>query len=126
VIPRCGPEPRRQPGFPSRQPADDLVSVTIDKLYRKWHQAQAAEHIDAYVRTVLVRSWLDEQRRPGRREYAIDEVPDLPVPERSDVLDRATLLELLARLTPRRCRPARLMHQFGAFVETCRQPSTLL
>jgi len=97
--------------------ADDLVSVTIGKLYRNWHQAQAAEHIDAYVRTILMRCWLDEQRRPWRREYAVHEVPDLPAAEHSEVLDRATLLQLLARLTPRRRAAVVLRFYFDLTVE---------
>jgi RNA polymerase sigma-70 factor (sigma-E family) len=82
--------------------ADDLVSVTIGKLYRSWSHARGANSLDAYVRTILMRSWLDELRRPWRREYVTDELPDHPAEERSDLLDRATLLDLLAGLTPRR------------------------
>jgi RNA polymerase sigma-70 factor (sigma-E family) len=82
--------------------ADDLVAVTIGKLYRNWSRAQAAHHLDAYVRTILVRSWLDELRRPWRREHATDDLPDLPVGEGADLGDRMELLDLLAALTPRR------------------------
>jgi RNA polymerase sigma-70 factor (sigma-E family) len=82
--------------------ADDLVAVTIGKLYRNWSQARGADHIDAYVRTILLRSWLDERRRPWRREQAVDELPDLPADEGPDAAERMTLLELLANLTPRR------------------------
>lgn len=82
--------------------ADDLAGITIAKLYRKWSQAQAANNLDAYVRTILVRSWLDEQRRPWRREHATDELPDFAAPDRSDVIDQMTMLDLLGALTPRR------------------------
>ena len=82
--------------------ADDLVAVTIGKLYRNWSQAKAVDHLDAYVRTILLRSWLDERRRPWRREHATDDLPDLPVEDRPDAVERMTLLELLASLTPRR------------------------
>jgi RNA polymerase sigma-70 factor (sigma-E family) len=82
--------------------ADDLVAVTVGKLYRNWTQAKGADHLDAYVRTILLRSWLDERRRPWRREHATDDLPDLPVDDRPDAADRMTLLELLASLTPRR------------------------
>jgi RNA polymerase sigma-70 factor (sigma-E family) len=82
--------------------ADDLVSVTLSKLYRNWSRAQAADNLDAYVQKMLLRSWLDELRRPWRRERLTDEVPDVPVSDRLDVVDRATLVEMLAELTPRR------------------------
>jgi RNA polymerase sigma-70 factor (sigma-E family) len=82
--------------------ADDLVAVTIGKLYRNWSRAQRVDHLDAYVRAILLRSWLDERRRPWRREQVTDELPDLPVADRPDAADRMTLLDLLAALTPRR------------------------
>jgi RNA polymerase sigma-70 factor (sigma-E family) len=81
--------------------ADDLVSVTIDKLYRYWRQARAATSMDAYVHRILANSWLDERRRPWRREVVTDRVPDRPVQARPDVADRP-LLHLLRTLTPRR------------------------
>lgn len=84
--------------------ADDLVSITIGKLYRNWHRVRDAKNVDAYVRRVLTHAWLDERRRPWRREHVVDEVPDqadAQVAEPS-VLDRDLLLHLLAQLPPRR------------------------
>ncbi|WP_311768075.1 sigma factor [Micromonospora globispora] len=66
--------------------ADDLVSITIGKLYRHWRRVRAAENVDAYVRGVLTHAWLDERRRPWRRERSTDELPeqaDLVMPEPS-------------------------------------------
>lgn len=40
--------------------ADDLVQATITQLYVHW--ARAADHTDAYARTVLVREFLGERR----------------------------------------------------------------
>src|SRR5215470_293103 len=59
--------------------ADDLVSITLAKLYRHWRRAQAAENMDAYLRGVLTHAWLDERRRPWRRESVVDELPEVPV-----------------------------------------------
>lgn len=83
--------------------ADDLVAITIGKLYRHWARARRAANIDAYVHRILLRSWLDEKRRPWQREESTNELPELPVaaPE-FDVVGRAQLLELLAALPPRR------------------------
>jgi RNA polymerase sigma factor (sigma-70 family) len=78
------------------------VSVTFGKLYRNWSRAQQANSLDAYVQTILMRSWLDETRRPWRRERVTDTVPDLPAPDRSDVTDRLSLINLLSELPPRR------------------------
>ncbi|MEU9505769.1 SigE family RNA polymerase sigma factor [Micromonospora sp. NPDC048170] len=84
--------------------ADDLVSITIGKLYRHWRRVRAAENVDAYVRGILTNVWLDERRRPWRREKVTDDLPervDLNFPDPS-MLDRAVLLELLGQLPARR------------------------
>ncbi|PGH44059.1 SigE family RNA polymerase sigma factor [Micromonospora sp. WMMA1996] len=84
--------------------ADDLVSITLGKLYRNWRRAQGADNLDAYVRGMLTNAWLDERRRPWRRERSTDELPD-----RADLAtgeptvgEREMLLDLLGRLAPRR------------------------
>ncbi|MEU7994591.1 SigE family RNA polymerase sigma factor [Micromonospora sp. NPDC049060] len=83
--------------------ADDLVSITLGKLYRAWTRVRAAENVDAYVRQVLTRAWLDERRRPWRRERSTDEVPDDAAPDTEpDLADRELLLGLLGKLPERR------------------------
>jgi RNA polymerase sigma-70 factor (sigma-E family) len=84
--------------------ADDLVSITIGKLYRHWRRVVAADNVDAYARGVLTNAWLDEWRRPWRREKATDDLPDrvdLEFPQAAWV-DRQALLDLLQQLPPRR------------------------
>ncbi|MEV4462284.1 SigE family RNA polymerase sigma factor [Micromonospora echinofusca] len=83
--------------------ADDLVSITLGKLYRAWPRVRAAENVDAYVRQVLTRAWLDERRRPWRRERSTDEVPDDAAPDSEpDLADRELLLDLIGKLPERR------------------------
>ncbi|MFJ6672088.1 SigE family RNA polymerase sigma factor [Actinosynnema sp. NPDC091369] len=82
--------------------ADDLVSITIGKLYRHWSRVGRSAGIDAYVRKVLLRTWLDEKRRPWRREQAVEELPELPTTSEFAVVSRAQLLDLLDGLPPRR------------------------
>jgi RNA polymerase sigma-70 factor (sigma-E family) len=85
--------------------ADDLVSITIGKVYRHWRRVRAADNVDAYVRGVLTHAWLDERRRPWRREAPAAELPDRPDSWPSGaraVGDRLMLLDLLAQLPPRR------------------------
>jgi len=83
--------------------ADDLVSITLSKLYRHWWRAAAADSLDAYVRGILTHAWLDEQRRPWRREEATADPPDRPHFDRDPGAwaDRAALSELLTALPPR-------------------------
>lgn len=83
--------------------ADDLVSITIAKLYRHWSRVGGADSLDAYVRKVLLRTWLDEKRRPWhRREQPTDQLPELPATDEFAVVSRAQLLELLGALPPKR------------------------
>jgi RNA polymerase sigma-70 factor (sigma-E family) len=84
--------------------ADDLVSTALVKLLRHWRRVSAMDSPDAYVRRTLLRVWLDERRRPWRREAAWPEVPDGPaVPGAIEsAADRLTILALLAELPPRR------------------------
>ncbi|GAA2672228.1 SigE family RNA polymerase sigma factor [Nonomuraea recticatena] len=42
--------------------ADDLVQTAITRLYVKWRQARVADDLDAYVRVMLIRVFLAEQR----------------------------------------------------------------
>ncbi|WP_106186791.1 RNA polymerase sigma factor [Umezawaea tangerina] len=59
--------------------ADDLVQASLIKLHRAWRRIDPPVGVDAYVRTVLLRCWLDEQRKPWRRRESRDGVvPDLP------------------------------------------------
>jgi RNA polymerase sigma-70 factor (sigma-E family) len=97
--------------------ADDLVATTLGKLYRNWSRARDVVHRDAYVRKMLVRTWLDELRRPWRREFVTDEVPDQAVPDETELLDGRWSLELLADLTPRRRAAVALRFYFGLSVD---------
>jgi RNA polymerase sigma-70 factor (sigma-E family) len=84
--------------------ADDLLSAALAKLFRHWGRVSRMENPDAYLRRVLLRNWLDERRRPWRREYAVDAVPDL-AGSQSDmdgVTDRLAIVALLAELPARR------------------------
>ncbi len=82
--------------------ADDLVSVTITKLYRQWHRVGDHPRVDGYANKILLRVWLDERKRPWRREQPTEEMPEPPSPVDLRVVDRAQLLDLLDLLPPRR------------------------
>lgn len=82
--------------------ADDLVSITIGKLYRHWHRAKDMAHLDAYVRQILVRTWMDERVRPWRREEPTESLPEVSVTNGTDIEERSGLVDLLAGLPARR------------------------
>jgi RNA polymerase sigma-70 factor (sigma-E family) len=80
--------------------ADDLVSTTLVKLYEHWRRAQQAENLDAYVHGILAHAWLDERRKPWRREQTVEDVPEHVQP--TTPLPDGDLFALLASLPPRR------------------------
>ena len=83
--------------------ADDVVSTAITKVYQDWHRISQMGNPDAYLRRVLVNTWLMERRRPWRRERSVPDLPavaDQPGDDRS-VHERLSLLKHLIALPPR-------------------------
>jgi RNA polymerase sigma-70 factor (sigma-E family) len=60
--------------------AEDLMQTALIKIYRSWSRVQKEDSLVNYGRTVLLRTWLDEKRRPWRRS----EQSEAAVPERRD------------------------------------------
>jgi RNA polymerase sigma-70 factor (sigma-E family) len=60
--------------------AEDLMQTTLVKIYRAWPKVTMRDTMTSYARTVLLRTWLDEKRRPWRRS----EIGHADVPDRSD------------------------------------------
>lgn len=81
--------------------AEDIVQTAFTKLYLAWHRVARHEVLDAYVRRIVVRTFLDERRRSWRRERSTATVPELPAAPTGDVEDRIVLLRALAAMPPR-------------------------
>jgi RNA polymerase sigma-70 factor (sigma-E family) len=57
--------------------AEDLMQATLIKVYRAWSRVEKEDSLANYSRTVLLRTWLDEKRRPWRRaEQSAADVPE--------------------------------------------------
>ncbi|NUT35749.1 MAG: hypothetical protein HOV79_22060 [Hamadaea sp.] len=56
--------------------ADDIVQATLTALYVNWKRAAAADNVDGYVHRMLVRRYLDEQRRGWTRVLLGDRLPE--------------------------------------------------
>src|SRR5262249_37678272 len=82
--------------------ADDLVSTALVKLFRHWRRVSTMDNIDAYARRTLLRAWLDERRRPWRREHSRAVLPDSVNPSGHDRAERIAFLALLNELPARR------------------------
>ncbi|HTL22879.1 MAG TPA: SigE family RNA polymerase sigma factor [Mycobacteriales bacterium] len=96
------------------QLAEDLVQVAFEKVYASWSRLREPE---AVLRRTLVRCWVDETRRPHRRERPVADVPDRAVapPERE------SLAHALAAVPPRQraCLVLRFYDDLGV-AETAR------
>ena len=83
------------------QRADDLVQSTLAKLYVHWGRVRAADHADAYARSVLVREFIHERRSSWAKRVSLSgEVIDGPAAavDQDAVLDlRAAVAALPAR-----------------------------
>ncbi len=80
--------------------ADDLVQVSLAKLYTSWPRFREVGNADAYTRKVILRSFLDERRRFWRREVPTEVLPDQPV-DAHPVVDRLYLMQALRGLPAR-------------------------
>ena len=81
--------------------AEDLVQETLAKVYVRWRRRFGGQ-IDnpaAYAQTVLVRAWIDTQRRRGSRERPVEAVPDEGVHD-ADAELRLALRNALDALEP--------------------------
>jgi RNA polymerase sigma-70 factor (sigma-E family) len=80
--------------------ADDLAQDVFVKLYLAW-PLREPRGADVWLRTTLVRAWIDETRRPWRRhERTAEVVPDTAAPAPPSG-DAGVVLDLLRRLPPR-------------------------
>ncbi|MEC3975204.1 RNA polymerase sigma factor [Amycolatopsis sp. H20-H5] len=77
--------------------AEDIVQVTLVRLYKQWNRLDAAG-IDAYTRRVMSRLAIDEARRPHRRAEVLIPPPEHPVPAvcSADGIDVRAALDRLA------------------------------
>lgn len=81
--------------------ADDLVQATITKLYLHWRRASTADSVDAYVRAMLVRTFLSEQRLGWVKRIRLTATPqETPVPA-TDVETRLVVRRALGRVAPK-------------------------
>jgi RNA polymerase sigma-70 factor (sigma-E family) len=78
--------------------ADDLAQTAFVALHRRWKKIRDRAATDAYVRTTLVRASIDESRRPWRREWQTETLPE-PADDTPGLDDLvATREDLLAAL----------------------------
>lgn len=82
--------------------ADDVVQQTITKLFVRWRRLQHVEHLDRYVRTMLVNTFLDERRRPWSRTVSLMGRPVEPSPVSDHSVEDAIVVRAALAKVPRK------------------------
>ena len=81
--------------------AEDLVQTTLTRLYVAWPRVRRAGNPVGYARTSLTHAFVDERRRPYRRESPTDAVPDTASYDDHAGGGGTAVLAALAALPPR-------------------------
>jgi RNA polymerase sigma-70 factor (sigma-E family) len=81
--------------------AEDLTQETLAKIYSSWRRVSRVENPAAYAQTVLTRVFVTRQRRRSSSERPVAEPPEQRAAETADPALRLTLLQELAKLSPR-------------------------
>ncbi|CAA9449254.1 MAG: RNA polymerase sigma-70 factor [uncultured Pseudonocardia sp.] len=82
--------------------ADDHAQAAFVKLHRHWRRIRDRDALDGWMRRTLVRSVVDESRRPWRRERFVDAVDAGAVASATDgVATRHVLVDGLRSVPPR-------------------------
>jgi RNA polymerase sigma-70 factor (sigma-E family) len=80
--------------------ADDLVQMTVTKLYVNWRRASAADDMDRYVHRILINCFLSEGRKWWSRVALVAQPPEEAAPA-TDAATTLAVRELLALVPPR-------------------------
>lgn len=82
--------------------AEDLLQTALVKTWFRWHQVRDTDAAEAYVRTVMTRTFATWWRRRWRGEVPTAVLPDGPgVDPYDDVVRRHSLRAALLELPPR-------------------------
>ncbi len=79
--------------------AEEIAQSAFVKLYARWAKIRI-ETVDAYLRTVLTRVFLDTKRRGRAREQVVAELPDTIAPPDVGPAERMAMRAALLTVPP--------------------------
>ncbi len=79
--------------------AEEIAQAAFVKVYARWAKIRI-ETVDAYLRTVLTRVFLDTKRRGRAREQVVAELPDVMAPPDAGPAERMALRTALLSVPP--------------------------
>jgi RNA polymerase sigma-70 factor (sigma-E family) len=97
--------------------AEDLLQTSLLKLYVAWPRIHSAGREEAYARQIIVRTSIDESRRPWRRERPGLEGRDEAAPAALAPEERSALVDALQALPEMQRKVVVLRHWLGLSVE---------
>lgn len=93
--------------------AEDLVQETLVRLYPKWQLVETAQVPLAYVRRSLANQFVNQSRRPWRREITVEAMPERPdLRDPAGQLDDREELWVMLDSLPARQRAALVLRYF--------------
>lgn len=81
--------------------AEDLVQIAFTKTFVAWSRMKHHDSVEAYLRQTITRAFLDETRRPWRREHSSAELPDVIASTSVGPEDRIVLEHALSHVPPK-------------------------
>ena len=81
--------------------AEDLVQTALARLYVAWPRLSRRGALHAYAKQIVVRAFLDERRRPWRREHPAVALPETGTDPYGAVDERDRLRRAVALLPAR-------------------------
>lgn len=97
--------------------AEDVLQTALVKAYVAWHRIHRDGREEAYVRQIIVRTSIDEHRRPWRRERSGLEGHDVAARAGLPVEERSALFDALQALPEMQRKVVVLRHWLGLSVE---------
>ncbi|MGL5826957.1 MAG: SigE family RNA polymerase sigma factor [Nocardioides sp.] len=101
-----------------RAAAEDLLQITLLKLYVAWPRVRQHGQEMAYARRIMTRAFIDEHRRVRwrRESVGLDDIEVAQSSAESAVLDRVTLVDAMQALPPMQRACVALRHWLGLSV----------
>jgi len=81
--------------------AEDITQTALMTLYRVWPRLNNHATLDNYARQVVLRTYLNERRRPWRGRERLTDAPPETAVEPGGVEDRALVLSALSNMAPK-------------------------
>jgi RNA polymerase sigma-70 factor (sigma-E family) len=98
--------------------AEDLVQISLERVWPRWNRIVRGGDPDAYVRRVLVNAHLKAGRRRWRGELPFAEVPERPDDDVFEAADLRQLVQALLPSLPSRQRATLVLRFYADLTET--------